>query len=96
MVHLVLIIKVLLEVSIVILVYLVIALVGVFVADKLQICYKNWKYKKRIQQMEKDYKELLQRWCEGEQRRKEQECLKKLHKKEREKYPLFFLKEGIV
>jgi len=88
MVFLILIIKALLETSIIVLIYLAIALIGVFIADKVQICYRNWKIKKCNQRLEKEYEEFMQL-------RREVELEVKLYKEEREKYPLFYWKERI-
>ena len=86
MVYLVLIIKTLLEISIVILVYLAIALIMLFIVGKLQSYYENWKTKKRNWRWEREHKEFMQRCYK-------RELEQKLRKEEREKYPLFYWKE---
>ena len=89
MLYAILIIKVILELLIIILIYGTIALMGIFVTDKSQIYYSNWKSKRLIRQIEKDYTEFVQK---QNKRRLQRELLRK----EKEKYPLFYLKEGIV
>ena len=61
-----------------------IALIGVFVADRLQSYYRNWQVKKQHKEWERQYEKFLQ-----QVRRRE------LHKREREKYPLFYWRELI-
>ena len=53
-----------------------------FVSEKCQLYYRNWQTKKKHKEWEKWYEGLLQ-----EKYRRE------LHRKEREKYPLFYWRE---
>ena len=78
-----------LEALIIVLVYSAGFSIFLFCHPRVRRYYRNWKIKKRNQQWEKKHEEFVQ------QQRKwllEQ----KLHKEEKRKYPLFFLKEGIV
>ncbi len=59
--------------------------ISFFISEKLQIYYRCWKNRKYMQRCQRNYELRLQ-----EERRRE------LHRKEKEKYPLFFLKDGIV
>ena len=64
---------------------LAVVLIYKFIGERLQRYYYRWKHKKEICQWEKAWEVVLQ-----QQRRRE------LYEKEKKKYPLFYLKEGIV
>ena len=55
--------------------------IGIFVKERCE----NWKERKRERQVEKVYEEYIQRIHK-----------KELRRKEKIKYPLFYLKDGIV
>ena len=96
MIYIVLITKALLETSILVSIYLIIVLVGIFVVGKLQLYYKNRQIKKRDKKWQKEHEEFMQRQRRWESMWKLHKDEMKKQQKEKEKYPLFFLKKGIV
>lgn len=89
MIYIILIIQALLELFIVMLIYTTILFTGFFVYNKILPYYRCWKDKRIILRCQKKYYIRLQRY-------RERESCRELHRKEREKYPLFYLNEGIV
>ena len=85
MIHVISALGILLTIISLLLTYTAIFFIGYFIREKFLAYYQNWKAKKRIRRAEKDYEEYLQ-----------QKYRRELHRKEKERYPLFYLKEGIV
>ena len=84
MITIILITKFLLEFSIMILLQICLLSVGYFTIEKLRIYYWRWKDRRSLQRWQKNHEMHLQ-----------QQCKRKLHRKEREKYPLFYWRELI-
>ena len=84
MLYIVLTIQTLLEFSITILILICLLSVGYFTIEKLRTYYWRWKDKRSLQRWQKNHEMHLQ-----QQRKRE------LHRKEREKYPLFYWRELI-
>ena len=84
MLYIVLTIQTILELLIIIIFTIFVVAVMVFVGDRLEICYENWKERKRMRRLEKESEEWLQRLHEM-----------RLHKKEMKRYPLFYWRELI-
>lgn len=95
MILLILIIKALLEISIIALIYLTIALIGIFIIDKVKGYYQNWEIKKRNLRWLREAKESMQRQHKWELKLIAEELKWKLYEEEKRKYPLFFWKENI-
>ena len=92
MLYIFLTIQAVLELLIAIIFVICVAAIMIFVKEQ----YENCRRKKRDRKWQKDYEELLQQKrrtnLEWKLRREEMEK----QRKEKERYPLFFLKEGIV
>ena len=84
MITIILITKFLLEFFIIILIQICLLSVGYFTIEKLHIYYWRWKDRRSLQRWQKNHEAHLQ-----QQRKRE------LHRKEREKYPLFYWRELI-
>jgi len=89
MLYLVLTFQTILEALIIAIIILTIIFVVGNIIQDVKTYYKKWKIKKHNRRWEKEREEFIQ-W----QRKRELE--RKLRKEEMRKYPLFFLKEGIV
>jgi len=61
MLYIVFITEIVLTALIVTMCYLIIALVVIFVANKSQLYYKNWRIKKRDKKWQKEHEEFVQR-----------------------------------
>jgi len=85
MIYIVLITLTILEMLIIAMYQIAILFIIYFIMEKSSTYYQNWKNKKQWQEGERRREEFIQ-----EQHRRE------LHKREIERYPLFYLKEGIV
>ncbi len=77
-----------LHILIITLAILVVMLIYKFVKKRLQRYYHCWKDRRWLRRMRKDWKKREEIYLQ-ENRKKE------LHRKEREKYPLFYWKEKI-
>ena len=84
MLYIVLTIQTILELLIVIVSAVFVVAVVIFVGDILEICYGNWRERKRMRWLEKESEEWLQR-----------QHKMRLHKKEMKRYPLFYWRELI-
>ena len=82
MIYVVLITLVAMEILFAVLASLGLMITAFFIIDKIVMCHKNWKTKKRNQKIEKDWEKYLQR---------KQKRL--LRKKDKENYPLFYWKD---
>jgi len=85
MIYIISTLEVLLTLLVMLLVYTAIFFIGYFIREKFLTYYYIRKDKKFRQKAEKNYEEYLQRKHRRELRRKE-----------RERYPLFYWKDGIV
>jgi len=81
----ILITQTILELFVVVLTYVFIVVIAYFIIGS----YKNWQRRKRKQQ---EWDDMIERITRQREERKQYE----IKRKERIKYPLFFLKEGIV
>ena len=85
MVYLILITQAILETLIAILICGTTFVIIYFITEQ----YKNWKIKKHEQQCQRNWDDMMERIKQQRKEREQREA-------ERIKYPLFFLKEGIV
>ena len=76
--------------------YIAILLIMFFITEKIEPYLERWKIKRRNKRWRKEHAKLVERWDEitREELRKRQE--RELYKIEKRKYPLFYLKDGIV
>ncbi len=82
MIYIVFITWIILQTTVTILACLATVLIYIFISEKFSIYYKRWERRKREKRWEKEWEEYLQ-----------QKHRRELHRKEMEKYPLFFWRE---
>lgn len=93
MLTLVLIIKALLEASILTVVCFLTVYIGISVTEGIQTYYNNWKKKRRYKQWEKEHEKFMQAMYDKAAQRKLRREKEELHRKEMERYPLFHWRE---
>jgi len=96
MIYIVYITWMILQILVTALACLFVMLIFNFVSTKLQLYYKNWRIKKRDEKWQKECEEFIQRQRRWELKWKLYKEEIEKQRKEKEKYPLFYLKEGIV